>query len=178
MISCCAYILHPPRPRARRDVRFAQASTALYKWSFQASLLPSRNGTHVVPTAPVEGAPPAICKSELVPRARSGSRGTICVSFPSFRCARSASMGDQPAPHPTSLSGVRVWGRKGGQQPHRFRLDFVLRFHYKGPHSVAWACRNRKPAAPVMHSASITSSHKYPERFDFRSYGIQRDASY
>ena len=58
-----------------------------YKWSFQASLLPSRNGTHVVPTAPVEGAPPAICKSELVPRARSGSTGTICVSFPPFWCA-------------------------------------------------------------------------------------------
>jgi hypothetical protein len=54
----------------------------LYKCSFQARSLPSRNGTHVVPTAPVEGAPPAICKSELVPRARSGSTGTICVSFP------------------------------------------------------------------------------------------------
>src|SRR5918994_1896263 len=67
----------------------------LYKWSFQASLLHSRNGTHVVPTAPVEGAPPAICKSELVPRARSGSTGTICVSFPPFWCARSASKGDQ-----------------------------------------------------------------------------------
>src|SRR5688572_273685 len=42
----------PPFPS---DVRFAQASTAHIKWSFQASLLPSRDGTHFVPTAPLDG---------------------------------------------------------------------------------------------------------------------------
>jgi hypothetical protein len=86
----------------------------LYKWSFQASLLPSRNGTHVVPTAPVEGAPPAIFKSELVPRARSGSTGTTCVSFPPFWCARSASTGDQPARSP-----LRFWLCALGEQGRR-----------------------------------------------------------
>jgi hypothetical protein len=69
-----AYVLHPPNPAplflpTRPTDCFAidypgralcPGEHRLYKWSFQASLLPSRNGTHVVPTAPVEGAPPLI----------------------------------------------------------------------------------------------------------------------
>src|SRR5918995_3701740 len=85
----------PSRPAHVETCALPNDEHRLYKWSFQASLLHSRNGTHVVPTAAVEGAPPAICTSELVPRARSGSTGTICVSFPPFWCARSASKGDQ-----------------------------------------------------------------------------------
>lgn len=34
------------------------------------------------------------------------------------------------------------------QQARRFGLDFVLHFDYKGQRSLAWACRNRKLAAP------------------------------
>jgi hypothetical protein len=93
---------HPPDPPiASQSISRRRAlwpgEHRLIKWSFQASLLPSRNGTHIVPTAPVEGAPPAICKSELVPRARSGSTETICVSFPPFWCGRWASTRDHRA---------------------------------------------------------------------------------
>jgi hypothetical protein len=61
----CAILFHPPDPpiasnRFPSDVRFAQASTAYINGPSKLSLLPSRNGMHVVPTAPVEGAPPLI----------------------------------------------------------------------------------------------------------------------
>src|SRR5687767_441719 len=74
---------HPPNP-AHAETCASPREHRLYKWSFQASLLPSRNDTHVVPTAPVEGAPPLISKSDQVPRAHSGSTGAIGVSFLSW----------------------------------------------------------------------------------------------
>ena len=64
----CACGLHPPNPARffppTRPTDCEQSISQrralcpgehrLYKWSFQASLLPSRNGTHVVPTASLD----------------------------------------------------------------------------------------------------------------------------
>jgi hypothetical protein len=74
-VQTCAYVLHPPNPAplfppTRPTDCFAidypgralcPGEHRLYiNGPSKLSLLPSRNGTHVVPTAPVEGAPPLI----------------------------------------------------------------------------------------------------------------------
>ena len=43
-----------------------------------------------------------------------------------------------------TIKPARAFGEHERPTGRRFRLDFVLRFDYKGPRSVAWACRNRE----------------------------------
>jgi hypothetical protein len=95
----CAILFHPPDPpiasnRFPSDVRFAQASTAYINGpSKLACCLPGTARMSFLLRPWREHLPQF--KSELVPRARSGSTGTICVSCPPSWCARSASTGDQ-----------------------------------------------------------------------------------
>jgi hypothetical protein len=109
-VQTCAYVLHPPNPAplfppTRPTDCFAidypgralcPGEHRLYiNGPSKLSLLPSRNGMHVVPTAPVEGAPPLISQFDWSHvRAPGAQERYACRALPSGVRVRRAT-GDQ-----------------------------------------------------------------------------------